>query len=478
MFVTTLPECSTACDRLDASALRIKKPIVLDGGVKTLTITYGRDDKKLYIQTPVLTLTCSPDDKLTSTFAVTAAVTTCPSFADRFQQLEESMAARIRRAFPGFMTVEHRKISPMTATADGARLRLDNDARIVRAFLPSRAPHALDAFRQRDQVVFLFSVDYFWIGRRQFGLECKLHQIVQMSGAGLSSDAPLLFLPATPVTPVTPKEGDDPSADPPQAKKTPKKPPPPPPPLPPPPPILAGSRQPKDMPEKYARMLKMGVPMDAVRHKMRLDGVGTDDGPAPNAGDPRAALFAAIRNGGGKSALKSVMTAAGAPSHKNALKSVDTSRRVPTLDEILSARSGLRKISAQGDPAANRKSTLPVGGPMPFLQDIARGAYTLRKVDGQQDAVGPTQGKDACKDPNEPVQSVEIAVKGESVEAPGREDPGREDPGREAPGREAPGREAPGREDPGRTNIAQSQTGILPFLRDIAAGTFKLRKRI
>ncbi len=38
------------------------------------------------------------------------------------------------------------------------------------------------------------------------------------------------------------------------------------------------------LPEKYARMQKMGVPMSAIKHKMEQDGVGGGGGPSdPNA---------------------------------------------------------------------------------------------------------------------------------------------------------------------------------------------------
>ena len=118
---------------------------------------------------------------------------------------------------------------------------------------------------------------------------------------------------------------------------------------------------------KYQQMLKVGIPMDAIRHKMKLDGIpdemclqlkitpptSTIPPPPPpppppiklfsGGGNPMAALLADIK--GGTFALKKAGDVAVRPKKEKVLKFVDTSKKVPSLDEIQSALKNLRRLS-------------------------------------------------------------------------------------------------------------------------------------
>jgi Subunit CCDC53 of WASH complex len=156
--------------------------------------------------------------------------------------------------------------------------------------------------------------------------------------------------------------------------------------------MCIGGPQDGSLPEKYAKMVKMGVPLAAVKMKMKLDGIPIPgEAPPPPVQDTRAALMAAISGGVKLRSAKAMRNNSSDDKDNNrkALRHVDTSRKVPTLDEIISAREGLRKCCTTDDVDACasiddriRKTRVPppsLGGSLPFLQDIARGAFQLRK---------------------------------------------------------------------------------------------------
>lgn len=123
---------------------------------------------------------------------------------------------------------------------------------------------------------------------------------------------------------------------------------------------------------KYEKMFKMRIPMPAVEHKMRLDGMSDEDiemfkkstdktrhqkppetehpapqGPRESHTNNRPVLSFLAQIAGGNTKLKKVEAAA-PPDDKTKImnkisKYIDTSRKVPSLDEILDARSKLKR---------------------------------------------------------------------------------------------------------------------------------------
>lgn len=128
--------------------------------------------------------------------------------------------------------------------------------------------------------------------------------------------------------------------------------------------------------EKYEKMQKLGVPLNAVCHKMKMDGVSEDvisafqsrghlyklphatSPPPPPPPPPQlflqkghekstmSAVFADIRSG--KFQLKAAL---GDHPKKDckALRNVDVSRKVPTLQEIQNALKNLRRLNKRGN---------------------------------------------------------------------------------------------------------------------------------
>jgi hypothetical protein len=377
----------------DPRDVRIKKPALLQRGRTTMNLRYGQDNSRLLFQMPPMRISRPFDGHLTArgTIALTSPASDAVSFARSFLRLQDALRQRIQRAFPTILPAagsggpRDKPVVQVQCGPDGnehAHATLGNDGQCISVYDTNRRASTLDVVDELDTVICLFSIDYFWTTPSCCGIECSLHQILKIHIAKLTFSPAALAAILPPHLPQPPGPA----------------PPPPPPPAPPPPPPIQIQQQHQQkeikLPEKYERMLKMGIPMDAVRHKMKLDGCGdptmmstvSNDGAnsalknvnkVPNKNDdPNAALFAAIKSGNPLAALRK---------RKEAHATKETSRmdekegrskdpRVPSLGDILQARSNLRTVQR-----TERRCTLPVGGNMPFLQDIAKGAWSLRK---------------------------------------------------------------------------------------------------
>lgn len=193
------------------------------------------------------------------TFLNTIVTTNDDTFKTMMNNIEQHICSRLHRKY----NVSHGK--------ERTSWKVSNDIRNIHFYDSNRDRISFDDLRHDDKMIMIWHLDAF---DERYGLILKLLQIQRIA----SQPPP----PAPPAPAPTQLPGDD-------------------------------------MPEKYKKMLAMGIPLAAVKQKMAMDQVGSGAQPPVTlkAVQPQAAAIA--------------------PSKPSRM-------RVPSLMEIISALKNLRRV--------------------------------------------------------------------------------------------------------------------------------------
>ena len=352
-------------DDVQTSDVRIKKPVRLSYGDRQMfPLAYGRHaSAQLFVQSPVMMLVqvnATPlparEDGPSSSDRIQLRLhgnsQSARDFASQLDSMEDQIMARIGRVYPDVIgTLGRTRVRNANAGNDkhgGIAVKFQGTRGALRAFDASQHCVDIDNVAAPCRVTVIFSPHHVWVTASHYGVELRAVQML-CADAALQSGA-FAGLPAAP---------------------PPRMPPPPPPPR-----MMSMARrcaQQDQLPDKYAKMVKMGVPIEAVRIKMKLDNVD-----CASSKSPHAALIAEINSGGVK--LRNSTTSCNHNRGRRSVPQEDAVPAPPSLSDILAARKLLKKVVVQPDPAREREKARMRGGNFAFLQDIAAGAFQLRPV--------------------------------------------------------------------------------------------------
>jgi hypothetical protein len=220
-------------------------------------LKYGTNNINIYIQTPNMMSLYGLER--TGVFMSTVVTTNDDTFKTMMNDIEQHIYSRLHRQY----NISHGK--------ERTSWKVRNDIRNIHIYDSNRNRISFDDLRNDDKMIMIWHLDAF---DERYGLVLKLLQIQRIASQP-----------------------------------------------PPPPPGVATTQNPgDDMPEKYKKMLAMGIPMAAVKQKMAMDQVGS--GPQPPV------------------TLKAVQPSTQAPP----APSQPSRMRVPSLMEIISALKNLRRV--------------------------------------------------------------------------------------------------------------------------------------
>lgn len=387
-------------DEVDTNDLRVKKPVRIHGSFVIFNVTYGARDK-LLIQTPPLSLVRNPCVEKRGGGSVAERVTlhACgktKKHVEFFDTMEAVHTKVLRKLLPVYGDMFEGKSRVRRAWREEGEGDHDDRMMMTHVFRFRNAKPAIQVFDAtghvvdigslmvNQNVVMLLCVDHVWVGETHYDIEVRVVQIMKheydCGGCLLVGDPP---------------------------KKGPPPPPPRPPPPPPPPPSMrtGGAAPSSVLPDKYAKMLKMGVPRQAVDNAMLMDGVTTlRGGPPPPpppppptlrsisnntaaaaAADPMGAVLSQIH--GGKFALKTVTDAeksrTSLPPPEKTERGGGWRKLVPSLSDILGAKNRLKTVfGGSGGTEVPRQKEFTPHNTFPFLDEIRRGDYALKQTRG------------------------------------------------------------------------------------------------
>jgi hypothetical protein len=247
-------------DPISKNLVRIKQPYRLRNLV--FDLKYGPDNINIYIQTPNMMSLYGLEKN--GAFLSTVVTTNDDTFKTMMNDIEQHVYSRLHRKY----NISHGK--------ERTSWKVSNDIRNIHFYDSNRNRISSDDLRNDDKMIMIWHLDAF---DERYGLVLKLLQIQRIASQ-----------------------------------------PPPPTPLPPPIPAVAPTQTSgDDMPEKYKKMLAMGIPLAAVKQKMAMDQVGLGAKPPVT--------------------LKAVQPSTQAPAPLKPSR-----MRVPSLMEIISALKNLRRV--------------------------------------------------------------------------------------------------------------------------------------
>lgn len=385
-------------EEVDVGALRVKKPFACDPSFTTFNVCYGPDNRKLLLQSPAFMTTRDPfvEPRAGGRDRLTLYVgggdkgrARREGFLERLADLEDRALAKLVPRYPDLFDGKTHVARRRTAGKDEVRFRHVKAA--VRAYDAAGKETPLETLERNQEVALLLEVAHVWTGSTHYGVEVRPVQVMRVD----------VSLPSTCSL------------------------------LPPPPAAAAASAPAVALPEKYAKMLKLGIPRQAVEHAMTMDGVvAVADGPAavgprrppppppprpppppppPRPGapprppprqqtttatttaaaaaDPMGAVMAQINEGRFKlrsaeerqeRPLPSVV--APSPTDGETHRPHWTRRLVPSLSDILGAKQRLRNAFSRTTTTATTPRTYEPHNTFPFLEDIRSGRFALRKT--------------------------------------------------------------------------------------------------
>jgi hypothetical protein len=243
-------------DPISKNLIRIKQPYHLRNLV--FDLKYGPDNNNIYIQTPNMMSLYGLERN--GAFLSTFVTTNDDTFKTMMNDIEQHIYSRLHRKY----NISHGK--------QRTSWKVTNDIRNIHFYDSNRNRISFDDLRHDDKMIMIWHLDAF---DERYGLVLKLLQIQRLT-------APPVPVPQPAPTPAIATTHDD-------------------------------------MPEKYKKMLAMGIPLAAVKQKMAMD---LGSGPQPTV------------------TLKAVQ-----PSTQTAPAPSKPSRmRVPSLMEIISALKNLRRV--------------------------------------------------------------------------------------------------------------------------------------
>jgi hypothetical protein len=319
--------------------IKIKKPYVDDKTV--FKLFYG--ESPLYLQTGVHLLKFKPSFDVYDY----CSVVLCDHKTDEHWKILEDLEVRvIERINKKYHEMCCDKTRIPLINQDKRLLRLRNKKSDIQVYDKRMNPISMSSLYPYDKVKVIMRIDHVWITKFTYGVCAYLIQILNLDAISENFDKPLL-------TPSTDEENHH---------------------------VMSS-----DAFERFSKMLKVGIPANAVRQKMTLEGFDESEisrflcrvpmdqnrvqqttlmkstpppppprlppppppPPAPlSSANPMAGVLSAIKGGLFKLKKATTTNASSNGGSKVVLKGVDTSRRVPSLTEILAAKNKLKKPSA------------------------------------------------------------------------------------------------------------------------------------
>jgi len=370
-------------DEVDVNGVRVKKPLESGPAFATFNVSYGKGNQKLLIQSPSFVVMRDPfverrvpgKDRLTLLVGGgdrgRARREDC---LGRLNALEDRVLAKVMPSYPNLFEGKTRSSSCCLRAEGGASVeaRFRHLKAAVRLFDASGEETALDTLMRTHEVVLLLEVSHVWTGTTHYGVDVRPVQVMRVD-ASIPSTCNLLLPP------------------PPAERET------------------TAVVTPPLLPEKYAKMLKMGIPRQAVDHAMVMDGVSKPSPPPPprrppppppsrkpppppppstsaigkgggdGRGDPMSAVLSQIseRQFKLRSAADQNPTSPPPPVRE---EKHWTQRLVPTLADILGAKQRLRNAFSRATQHQAPPRIYEPHNTFPFLEDIRSGRFSLRRT--------------------------------------------------------------------------------------------------
>jgi hypothetical protein len=317
---------------LDIDHVKIKKPYIED---RTIFRLFYRE-APLYLQTSCHLLKFKPSFDVYDYCSITLCDNPRHAYWKILEDMEFRVIERIRKKYNDMY--EGKTHIPLI-NADKRLLRLRNKKNDVKIYDRNGRAIGITSLFPYDKVKVIMRIDHVWVSKFTFGTCAYLIQVLNIDAISENFDKPLL------------KVEDEDTID---------------------------STMSTEAFERFSKMLKVGIPVNAVRQKMMLEGFDEVEmsrflsripvalpktipapptgppppppprpppppppprpPPPPIASNPMAGVLSAIK--GGLFKLKKMETP---KQQKISLKGVDTSQRVPSLEEILSAKGKLKK---------------------------------------------------------------------------------------------------------------------------------------
>jgi hypothetical protein len=206
-------------------------------------------------------------------------------FVKKINSIIESVEQKLKRKYNNLFNDKHK-----FHVVFENKIRLKNhDTSSICVFNENNLQIALDNISRDDKISVILQIDKIIVYDKFYIAYLKLVQIKKMS-CGITQ---CLFAKSIPPPPL-------------------------PPPLPPPMPFIKCD---DELPEKYKKMLAMGVPLQAVKHKMAMDGVQPEHAVHAEHAEPQTHMVNKTR-------------------HENQTDVI----RAPSLDEILGALKNLKNV--------------------------------------------------------------------------------------------------------------------------------------
>jgi len=355
-------------EELDVAAVRVKKPLACGPAFATFNLSYGKANRKLLLQSPSFVVMREPfvERRANGTERLALCVGggdrgrgRREEFLGRLGALEDCVLARVTQAYPETFDGKTRsgccrpRRPPQESVIGGdVEARFRNQRAAIHVFDASGKETATDTLTRGQEVAMLLEVAHVWAGSTHYGVDIRPVQVMRVD-VDLPSSCSLLPRPPPP----------KPSPDPPS--------------------------------DKYAKMLKMGIPQQAVEHAMVMDGAKPPPSAPPRrpppppppppppkvgaiargGGDPMGAVLSQIS--GGQFKLRAVEDPSPRPPPQQ--QQHWTRRLVPSLADILGAKNRLRNAFSRTSTSTTSTRTYEPHNTFPFLEDIREGRFSLRK---------------------------------------------------------------------------------------------------
>uniref|UniRef100_A0A6C0BDY7 Uncharacterized protein n=1 Tax=viral metagenome TaxID=1070528 RepID=A0A6C0BDY7_9ZZZZ len=224
---------------IDNSLIRVKKPYCLYRR-HIFEIYYGEKNYQFLLQTPEIMMSYGYQKSNTNSISMDI-VFRSGVFVKKINSIIDSVEQKLKRKYNDLFN-DKQKFHVVFEN----KIRLKNhDASSITVFNENNSQIALENISRDDKISVILQIDKIIVYDKFYIAYLKLVQIKKMS-CGITQ---CLFAKSIP----------------------------PPPPLPPPPPplphLIKCDDECNELPEKYKKMLEMGVPLQAVKHKMTMDGV-------------------------------------------------------------------------------------------------------------------------------------------------------------------------------------------------------------
>lgn len=353
-----MAELVTEFKTFDFNSINVKKPY--DLGKDKMVFDIKHKNKPFVIQTPIGIVPYQPS-VFENGYGYIDLVFNDTEYLNFLTELEEHVLCKFNKSSYS-KNISDRIFNSIRSDK---RVRYtNNDIRAITIFAPTGQTMEFKDIKKESKVVIIYEVMNLTITSHKYGIQFR---VIQLQSKDVNIDCikvenyietyRKMLRMGVPIAAIKQKvmmDGQDVSIlD--NLRSIPAPPPPPPPPV-----FVQTTPNVPDHLMNYVKMAKMGIPNAAILQKMQMDSISEQDKnvvlrsiekktiPPPPPPPPPPMLGLVSKKDSIPAFLKDIQSGnfslKKTDKTKKVLKMVDTTRRVPTLAEILAARSGLKKV--------------------------------------------------------------------------------------------------------------------------------------